>query len=260
MKFLVPSDRGETRETVSPVAVIKIGSTSSTLLMAEDLARPMLRRQALMDLFSSPGSQALLGVLEEWVTETHRMGARLVAAGGEAVRRNRALEDAIKCRVSGWWPLSGSQEGRLAWLAVKAERPDTSVVVDVGGGSTEVIDALRSCSVPSGAARPKASIEWPRFSGGERPVFVGGTAVALARWAQRDPLSLDDVRAMQQAVRDADPRLDPLGAVRRRVLPGGLAILEAICTANGCHQFSVSERGLTEGLWLAASLGRAGAP
>ncbi len=241
---------------MSPVGVIKIGSTSSTLLIAQDLSKPLVRRQQLLDLFSQESPRDLLRLVESWREEARHYGARLLAAGGEAVRKNARLGGELSHLLPHWWSLTGEEEGRLAWIAVKGERPNAEVVVDIGGGSTELIWGQGIWSAASGAARPDFTVRWPCLPVTARPVFVGGTALAVAWWAKRPVLTGADVDQLRHAIEGAQnpiPSLDPL---RRRLLPSGLAILSDVLLANGWETFEVSERGLTEGLWLAASLGR----
>lgn len=260
MKFLdllseVPKRRGY---AVSPVGVMKIGSTSSTLLIARDLSKPLVRNQQLLDLFSPDSAPHLYAVVESWAKEARRHGARLLAAGGEAVRKNPHLHAELSRRLPHWWPLTSQEEGRLAWLAVKAQRPSAEIVIDIGGGSTEIIWNQGIWLAASGAARPDFKVRWPRLPVTGRPVFVGGTALAVTWWAERQVLTFADVERLSHALDQDDNPLPSLDPLRRRILPSGLAILSDLLAVNGWETFDVSERGLTEGLWLAASLGRVG--
>lgn len=241
-----------------PVAVIKVGSTSSTLLVAESLHRPVTRQQQLLDLYREANAPVLGALLQRWTAECRALGAPCLAAGGEAVRQNPRYQGVIGESLSAWLPLSGEREGRLTMLAVQAEMPDVDVVVDIGGGSTEVVTLRTSQSFAIGAAHPAPAIVLPRVSG-SRPVFVGGTAVALRRWRGRAELDCADIIGLLDEVHkpSALTFLDPL---RRQLLPQGLGLMKVLLDANGWDRFRVSERGLTEGLWMVASLGRVSRP
>lgn len=242
---------------LSPTAVIKVGSTSTTWLIADTLREPRVRRQRLLDLYGEGAEARLQEAMEEALADCRQQGATPLGAGGEAVRNHPSLNAALRRWLPQWWDLSGLDEGRLAWLAVKAERPDTDVVIDLGGGSTEIVSRTTVDSLPTGASRCVMGLRWPDVSGSGRRVFIGGTAVALAYWRRRsEGLTVSDVRAMLEALSGPSRAIAGLDPLRLRILPNGLRIMEEILTQQRTETFSVSGRGLTEGLWLAASLGR----
>ncbi|MEO8503510.1 MAG: Ppx/GppA phosphatase family protein [Acidobacteriota bacterium] len=103
--------------------------------------------------------------------------------------------------------LSGAEEGRLIYLAVR-EAVDlgsgTSVIVDVGGGSTEWITARnrrfgRVVSVPLGSLR-------------------------CAAWLESDPPRRKDIDAMRRRVRKAIARIQPPKKIERLVATSGTAV------------------------------------
>ncbi len=240
-----------------PRAIVKFGSTSAILLVAEHLQHPTVYQQELIDVFSPGGPEALIKVAQSWREDLRRRGIEALAAGGEAIRRNAGLEARLRALFPHWWHLTGEMEGRLAWIAVKAGDSLVDGVVDIGGGSTEIITADGTWSFSIGAARfTEAHVSWPPLTDIAHPAFIGGTAVSLARWAGRDRLTLREVRAMQQALLADPQQFREWSPLRRRILPQGLAILAQLLEHGGWPTFTVSTRGLTEGLWLAASLGR----
>lgn len=239
-----------------PVAIVKVGSTSTTLLIADQLAHPHVRQQQLINLYDPEAEEILLNVARQWRGLAEARGAAPLAAGGEALRQNSGLEHALRQVFSSWWHLSGSQEGRLAWMAVKAADSGVDAVIDIGGGSTEIITQDRVWSVPFGAARG-GDADWPRLDHVHHPVFIGGTALALARIRGAWRLTGDDVAAMRESLIRHPEMFQHLDPLRRQILPTGLALMDAILQRNQWSAFGVSDRGLTEGLWLAASLGRA---
>ena len=240
-----------------PQAIVKFGSTSTTLLVAQRLDHPLLRRQQLINLYAADGPAQALKVAEELRQAANDAGTVPLAAGGEALRDNPELEIRLRQLYPNWWHLTAETEGRLAWIAVKARHPSCDVVVDIGGGSTEFISQRQVVSVPQGAARSaRHAIRWPALSAFERPVVIGGTAVALKWWTGRPGVRLGDVEAMQQALMDHPEQFQTWDPLRRSILPVGLSLLGDVFHAAGWDSIEVSERGLTEGLWLAASLGR----
>ncbi|MCY0879862.1 MAG: hypothetical protein OWU84_13105 [Firmicutes bacterium] len=241
-----------------PRTIVKFGSTSATLLMAERLEHPLVYRQELFDVFSPAGAKALLDLARAWREELQARGTVALAAGGEAIRRNAQLQRELRQLFPVWWPLTGEMEGRLAWMAVKARHPSVDGVIDIGGGSTEVIIAEKTWSFAVGAANASPAMPaWPReLAAVHTPAFIGGTAVSLARWANREWLSVKDAEALQQALANHPEAFREWSSIRLRILPQGLAILMSLAKHAGWSRFLVSSRGLTEGLWLAASLGR----
>ncbi len=239
-----------------PAAIIKIGSTSSTLLIAERLNRPLVREQRLFNLFESPGQKALLDQVGVWRALAHRHGAEPVAAGGEALRQNTPLREDLRSVLRDWWDLTGSAEGRLAFLAVAAEDVQTDGLLDIGGGSTEIVTRTGVVSLPWGAARQPSLMTWPELPVLSKPAAVGGTALALAAWCGREQVNRRDARLLAEALQDRPDQFQHLDPLRRRILPGGLAVLESLWDRAEWPWLRVSRRGLAEGLWLAASLGR----
>ncbi|MCY0881020.1 MAG: hypothetical protein OWS74_03410, partial [Firmicutes bacterium] len=183
----------------------------------------------------------------------------VLVSGGEALRTRQDLLDAVQ--QEGWhpWLISGAEEGRLAWAAVKAHRLQTQWVIDLGGGSLQITSDRQAISLKLGAAHgdlaPETWPAWPIVN----PVFIGGTAGALAHLWQKDHW---DGAAYHQAYRKWEQNAGPdLGAqlgdpVLERILPHGLKVLDALVQHYHLQTFAIDDRGLTEGLWLAASLGR----
>ncbi len=247
---------GRRRHLVPPAAIIKIGSTSSTLLVAERLSQPLVRDQRLFNLFEAEGQRALLGQVADWRRVARDYGSEPIGAGGEAVRQCAALADALRSLLADWWDLSGDAEGRLAWMAVSAEDAHTDGVLDIGGGSTEIVTRTGVASLPWGAAHQAPHMDWPELPTLTNPAAVGGTVSALAAWCGRDRVSRKDARALADALETNPGQFESLDPLRRRILPGGLAVLESLWDRTGWPWLRISRRGLTEGLWLAASLGR----
>ncbi|MDA8193170.1 MAG: hypothetical protein M0Z53_04105 [Thermaerobacter sp.] len=238
------------------VAVIKIGTTTSVMLAGADLTTACLRRQRLANLLGSDRSETLARVLADFSRELAGIpGRRPLVAGGEAFRLHPELAAVAARQGFPVWTLTPEQEGGLCYAAVKAVKPDTRLVVDLGGGSTELATADAVWSLPLGAAR-SASPEHAAIAaaGAQRPVWVGGTAVLTARLLGTRSVSLQALRHLAQSLPAAlPPDLDPL---RRELYPHGLGLMIALAARYEWQNLAICERGLSEGLWLAACLGR----
>lgn len=243
-----------------PVAVIKVGTTTTTLLIAAELSHPLARDQRLLNLFEPGAGERLDAAARDFTRAIRRHGAhRLLVAGGEALRQLPEIPAALGRH--GWpvWVLTGEEEGRLAWFGVAAGQPALNVLVDIGGGSTELTADGVSFSLPVGVARPlPEDIAWPALATQSLPTFVGGTADVLARLGGGQRVSHDAVRRLRRRLDHPEGQalLATLDPTRRYLLPRGLDLVDRLLTAYNWPAFEVSRRGLTEGLWLALSLGR----
>lgn len=200
------------------------------------------------------------------------------ATNGAAAARTLAEAAGAPVRI-----VTGEEEARLAHAGASAGRPD-ALVVDVGGGSTELVtDGGRwACSAEVGASwlaergrldgwsleerRAEASrrIEQALAAAGTPPAFgevllVGGTAVNAGSLAQ-DPGAVFSIEAAAGAVTDPEAlrawasRLDLLPLDERRLfaleaervgtLPEGLLCLAAALEAVGATSARISVRGL----------------
>lgn len=138
-----------------PVAAVDIGTNSMRLLVLADDGRQLVRRQVVTGLGRGAGSDGSLApdamertvaVLAEYAAEADRLGAgRLRAVATAAVRNapNReellqAAEGALGVRPE---VISGEREAELSYLGAVAglEVGGEPVVVDIGGGSTELV-------------------------------------------------------------------------------------------------------------------------
>jgi exopolyphosphatase/guanosine-5'-triphosphate,3'-diphosphate pyrophosphatase len=206
------------------------------------------------------------------------------ARDGRAFAERARRETGIAVEI-----LAESEEARLGERAIAlAGAGDDALVIDVGGGSTEVACrelALR-CSLPIGAvvvteARaanpPSAEAEWNDVrasiartvatlpagcAAGRATWAIGGTAVNLgacaAELARFDPRAVEGVHVTTARVREwADVigraprarRLEfPIEAERADILPAGLAILAGVLEHLGADGVRISALGLRHGL------------
>jgi exopolyphosphatase/guanosine-5'-triphosphate,3'-diphosphate pyrophosphatase len=183
--------------------------------------------------------------------------------------------------------LSGDEEARLGTLAAAAEGVGAdAVVVDVGGGSSEVACAALDLrrSIPIGAVvlsemfpapsefvalQAHADAEAAAFPAdvarGRTVVALGGTAVNAAcldlDLARFDPLAAEGATVETPRVRELAHVLArmpvaarlalPLEAERALILPAGLVCLAATLERIGAANMRVSSRGLRYGVVLA---------
>jgi exopolyphosphatase / guanosine-5'-triphosphate,3'-diphosphate pyrophosphatase len=160
--------------TAPVLGAIDCGTNSTRLLVQQAGCAPLVRLMRITRLgqevdatgaLSSAGVERTLRVLAEYRSEMDRLGvtsARLVATSAVRDARNgdrflAEAEDVVGFRAE---LLSGDEEGRLAYAGATAGLgpiAGLNVVVDIGGGSTELVvglpDRLASISLPIGCVR-----------------------------------------------------------------------------------------------------------
>ena len=216
---------------------------------------------------------------------------RLIGVATEATRRasnGPAFLEQIREEI-GWdlRVISGDEEAQLTFrgLATEIELSGSVVVADIGGGSTEVIiagdgnvihaeslrlgsgglterlvnsdpptaDELTACIGAATAKFTAIPLPPPRSS---RLVTVGGTGEYLARLVA-DPGNIgpnDLASALQQCQSVTSHQLAVrIGAqqARARVLPAGLAIIQALANRIRPERIEVAQSGIRIGLLLA---------
>jgi exopolyphosphatase / guanosine-5'-triphosphate,3'-diphosphate pyrophosphatase len=279
-------------------ACIDIGSNTTRLLVAEptgDGLREVLAERRFTRLGCGDGAIPALKVREiaEAVAAqallARECGAGRIRAVATAAIRDAANGDELCAAVaeaSGVEVavLSGDDEARLAFAGATATLRDapagTVAVVDVGGGSTEIV-----CGTLAGGATWAASLKigsgvladrWLRsdppaageleavrddvartFDGLETPpaaaaYAVGGSATSLRRLIgpllDRETLGRA-IRVVSEAPAEEVARRFDLHLERVRVLPAGLVLLEAASALLGLA-LSIAAGGLREGVIL----------
>lgn len=190
--------------------------------------------------------------------------------------------------------ISGLEEARLIYLGVGndfAQDESSRLVVDIGGGSTELIigkqgeprklESLRLGCVsyskrffPEGkisrkayrmavlAAREKISPVVKRFNAQKWGEAVGASGTIRSIESILEGMELTSNHAITHQGLDAladvmceyshcdDIKLPALSADRRRVLPGGLAVLKALFQELNIEQMHVSNYAIREGIIL----------
>ncbi len=295
-------------------AAVDVGSNSIHLLVAEVGAGGDLRLLAdesvqlgLGDVVDREGSlpaesrDAIVGALQSYAAKARDLGAGVpIQMGTEPLRRasNRSViqSDVLRATGAPLHVLSHEAEGQLTLLGVTGGHAATEgiLVVDVGGGSSEVILAGPGTStvvgaLPTGSARLTATFvahdpptwfeinalraEAARLAGSlpdtraaDRPrtgVGVGGSATNLARLAAGGPIApafprsaIADMLALLAArtVRELATEFG-VSARRAQQLPAGAALIEAVMAHYALDELRVSTASLREGAVLAAQHG-----
>jgi exopolyphosphatase/guanosine-5'-triphosphate,3'-diphosphate pyrophosphatase len=167
--------------------------------------------------------------------------------------------------------VSGDKEAELTRRGV--EPAPGTLVLDIGGGSTELVLDDFHVSLPMGSVRfterygedaarsaEEATALLPGLSP-ERAIGVAGTVTQLAAFdtetiqghrltRARAREQLDRLAAMSLAERRGLPRMEP---ERAPVIVAGAAILLAVLDAYGLEEIEVSERDILHGIALAAA-------
>jgi hypothetical protein len=215
--------------------------------------------------------------------------ATRAASNGEAFLARVRAETGIDVRV-----IDGQEEAALTFRGVAAtsDVSGAMVIADIGGGSTELIVArdgvmqgarsaplgsgrltdrlvasdpptreeLAACEIAAGEAVAQTVQLLPMPTGEDaRLIVVGGTGEFLAR------LVPDDRQIAPETVREVLSRMSTLSAAdlaseidipeaRARVLPAGIAIVEAIAARMQPAHIAIARGGVRAGLLLDAFL------
>ncbi|MCF7935493.1 MAG: phosphatase [Synergistales bacterium] len=175
--------------------------------------------------------------------------------------------------------LSGEDEARFGYRAVRIGLGDVETVFDLGGGSLELAGAEEAVSLPLGAVRLlgdcgedlaaiRRTVDAALDASGFRPgglAGVGGTSSTIAMmlaeipWRDFDParihgavIPLQGVEALIERMRrlTVEERRDVVGLHPRRadiILPG-LVVVERLLSLAGETSFRHSESGLLWGM------------
>ena len=143
---------------IGAIAAIDCGTNSTRLLIVDDAGRTRLRQMVITRLgqgvdqsrtLRSAAVERTLGVLTHFreLLDAHAVGSTRVVAtsalrdadNGENFLRSASSIIGVNAEV-----LSGDEEGRLSYLGATADlerRGAEYVVLDIGGGSTEIVTA-----------------------------------------------------------------------------------------------------------------------
>lgn len=257
------------------LATIDVGTNTALLLVAEatpDGAVSTLAEAADITRLGRGIGQdgrlqpervaATLAALRRFADEARRHGATIVAVGTEALRRapnaGDFLEPASEILGSPIEVITGEREAALTFLAAARSFPDLAagrmVVVDIGGGSTEIVlatggEARERVSLPLGSVRlteafirhdpPTAAevaaltthvdqllvaVPWLGARGGGALVGIAGTVTSLAAMAlglaTYDPAIVHGHRMSREALGTQITRLVSSAQVERERIVG----------------------------------------
>jgi exopolyphosphatase/guanosine-5'-triphosphate,3'-diphosphate pyrophosphatase len=299
----------------STLAAVDLGSNSFHLIVAQlkhdqlhvlDRLREMVRLAAGLDERNRlmPDARArALNCLERFGQRLRDFPLGSVrVVGTNTLRKTEDADDFIRdAEAAIGHPIeiiSGVEEARLIYLGVSHSLPDAGgrrLVVDIGGGSTELIigegfepmhleSLYMGCVSFSQQYFPQGVIAksgWERAYiaarlelqpvedgfrrlGWEGAAGASGTVRAIREVVQAEGwcdegICMEGMRKLKKALLQADhvDRLELAGLApeRRAVFPGGVAILYAIFEALALESMRVSDGALREGL-LYDSLGR----
>ena len=286
-------------------AAIDVGSNSVHLLVAA-LGRTRLRtlvdESVQLGLGATVDRQGRLGsvarregvaTLAGYVGQARALGAQHVTlVGTEPLRRasDRSVFQADVLRETGcrMHVLSHDAEAELTLLGVTGGRPPTGslLVIDIGGGSTELIvagpgrDAVVG-AIPVGSARLAASIvehdppTWFELNAlramaiqllatmpaarPDRAIVAGGTGTNTNRLLGRLRLGALDARLLERAMTELSlhaaedlAQQRTLSVKRVRQLPAGIALVEALLSRYDLPRVATSDASLREGAIFAA--------
>jgi exopolyphosphatase/guanosine-5'-triphosphate,3'-diphosphate pyrophosphatase len=187
-----------------PLATIDIGTNTTLLLVArsEPTVEVLAERAEITRLGRGIGHQGALdataiertlAALRQFAEIARQHGARIAAVGTEALRRapNAAafLDPAAQILGTPVEVIDGQREAALTFAAVAASFPDVGTgalaVVDIGGGSTEVVLASDGAvgfrtSLPLGSVRlTEAFVHHDPATAAERAAIVGAIDAAI---------------------------------------------------------------------------------
>ena len=143
---------------MTPVAALDCGTNSTRLLIVDDEGRPLARKMQITRLgqgvdatgvLRDDAVERTLSVLREYRAAMDELGARTGRLAATSAARDAANGPAFLAAASSVTGiaaelLSGEEEGRLSFGGATSDLDgplDATVVVDIGGGSTELVIA-----------------------------------------------------------------------------------------------------------------------
>ena len=286
------------------VAVIDLGTNTTRLLVADvedGRVDDVVRHTKITRLGEGVDSRRRLlplpiarvrNVLADYRRELEALGAERVLAVATSAIRDAENGEAFLGEIE--WSygfttrlLSGEEEAELTRRGVAGGReldPD-ALVLDIGGGSTELITEGERASIDMGSVRlterflhsdPPAREQLDAAANGVRELLpdlqpreaigVAGTITSLAalELGEYDPERIHGYRLSREAVEAQLERLASLPLAERRELPGldpdrapvivaGAVIVDEVMKRYGLDELEVSERDLLHGAALEAA-------
>ncbi|MDE0008641.1 MAG: exopolyphosphatase [Gammaproteobacteria bacterium] len=294
-------------DSAAPLAAVDLGSNSFHLIVAYDQdgrLQVVDRHKEMVRLAEglSPSGTLSTGAATRAIACLERLAQRIRhlprenirIVGTNTLRKARdsqdfieRAEEALGHRIE---VISGREEARLIYLGVShshEDNYDTRLVVDIGGGSTEVIlgrqfqprlleslhmgcVAMSAEHFPNGRIRNGGMVDAEnaarqeleviehvyRAHGWDTVIGASGTIMAIQEAVQElsgeRGITAKGIASVQRRLLDAGHvdavDLESLNVERRPVFPGGVAILAATFAALGIERMTVSDGALREGL------------
>jgi exopolyphosphatase/guanosine-5'-triphosphate,3'-diphosphate pyrophosphatase len=257
---------------VTRVGAVDLGTNTTRLLVADvegNAPREVVRRSVVTRLGEGVNERHRLlpapiarvrNVLADYRREAEELGAERVLAVATSAVRDAENGEAFLGEIE--WSygfdtrlLNGEEEAALTLRGVGAV-DDETVVIDLGGGSTEFITTNGATSVDIGSGRLTELFEddvdaiaayarerLPDLHA-TRAIGVGGTITSLARGT----LTVDDLDELLET-----REFPPLEPGRAEVIVAGTVIVREALRALGLNELTVSERDILDGIALAAA-------
>ncbi len=237
--------------------------------------------------------EAALEAVRAHVEAARALGCERMLAVGTSALRDAANRDAFLDRARALLPtevISGAREAALtfAGAGLGLELRGESVVLDIGGGSTELVLGSHApdhvdqvVSLDIGSVRLferclstdppterelasmrdaiEAALDTAPSPSGRALIAVAGTACSVAMLARGRIEPVHGVRLARSAIASVARELSALDGEARRAMPGmiaaradvivaGAAILEAVVRRSGAETITVSEGGVRHGV------------
>ena len=300
--------RKSSRPVPDVLAAVDLGSNSFHMVVARyshgqlviiDRLREMVRLASGVEAngeFDRAAAARAIACLERFGQRLRAMRAGTVRAVGTSALRvaHRKEPFLARAREALGHPIeiiSGREEARLIYAGVATNlprEPDRRLIVDIGGGSTELIIGRGLMPIELESVRVGCVVISERYFGEGK---ISAKRMAAARVAVRQQLaplrgafrrkgwqvcagSSGTVRAIGEAIRELNPRANVITASgierlanqvvaaghtrellfwavtedRRPVFPGGVAILAEIFKVLGVKEMRVVDGALREGL------------
>jgi exopolyphosphatase / guanosine-5'-triphosphate,3'-diphosphate pyrophosphatase len=266
------------------VGAIDLGTNATRLLVADvdgDQVVEVLRRTRITRLGEGVDARKRLlpvpiarvrNVLGDYRREVEQLGAERTLAVATSAVRDAENGEAFLGEVE--WSygfatrlLSGDEEAAMTLRGVGPLEPGT-LIVDVGGGSTELITESFSTSMNVGSVRltERYGEDWDEAAAAvrallpelavERALGVDGTTAEVTAMGDGHSASVaavDEVLAWLRSSSEAERRARLLEPDRSEVLAGGVLVLRETLRHFGLERIEASDRDLLNGAALEAA-------
>jgi exopolyphosphatase / guanosine-5'-triphosphate,3'-diphosphate pyrophosphatase len=266
---------------VTRVGAIDLGTNATRLLVADvedDRVDELLRRTHITRLGEGVDARRRLlplpvarvrNVLTDYRRELEQLGAERTLAVATSAVRDAENGEAFLGEVE--WSygfstrlLTGDEEAAMTLRGVGPLEPGT-VVIDVGGGSTELISESFRRSLDIGSVRltERHGSDWDAAAAeirahlpelaGERVLGVDGTTAELAALGAVTLAGIDEVLDWLRTSTDAERRARLLQPDRSDVIAAGVLIVREVLVHLDLDTIAPSPRDLLNGVALEAA-------